>query len=138
MQLLRCYKQTNECVNTIHTHSPCCIVFIICMLRFKQQGHRLFLDNSNCLSLMILTGWSFFFKRLSMLETRHRKLEGSLTFNFFIFTSNRATNPTRHLFNSAGPIVCTAFSLFFFILKNFSNSSTSRLVFALVFLFSVL
>ena len=37
--------QTNECVNTIQTHIPYCIVFIICMLRFKKQSHRLFLVN---------------------------------------------------------------------------------------------
>ena len=54
---VRFLTQINECVNTIQRHIPCCIVFIICMLRFKQQSPRLVLVNSNCLSLMILTGY---------------------------------------------------------------------------------
>ena len=35
-----CEKQTNEqtdvCGNTVHKHSPCCNLFIVCILRFSS------------------------------------------------------------------------------------------------------
>lgn len=100
---MRFLIQTKECLNTVRSHFPCCIMFIIYILRLKFLFYHPATARHTCSDdrhfqffvklFMYYLIWNLagsFFKSLSMLEIRHLQLKVSLIIS--VSKSHRAND----------------------------------------------